>query len=192
IYLGHPTNKKLESVKEVPLSFLIPQYVLALVMVVLGTYPALVIPYFNSILGELNIKVVAFSKYTTLSSSFAEYNGFVVISTFGAIFILVLLVFVNLRPKKKEAKDRFDIAYCGEEPNEGTHLHYGFSMGKELRRVGFINLIYTNSVKPFYDYLARQTLNFSSLFKKIYTGNLATNFNFAVAFAIILLWWSIK
>ncbi|MEA2073843.1 MAG: proton-conducting transporter membrane subunit, partial [Campylobacterota bacterium] len=42
IYLGHPTNKKLESVKEVPLSFLIPQYVLALVMVVLGTYPALV------------------------------------------------------------------------------------------------------------------------------------------------------
>ncbi len=192
VYLGHPTNKKLESMKEVPLSFLIPQYVLALVMVGLGTYPALVIPYFNSILNELNLKAVAFSDYTTLSSSFAEYNGFVVISTFGVIFVLVLLVFVNLRPKKKEAKDRFDIAYCGEEPNEGTHLHYGFSMGKELRRVGFINLIYKNSVKPFYDYLARQTLNFSSLFKKIYTGNLATNFNFAVAFAIILLWWSIK
>ena len=192
VYLGHPTNKKLESMKEVPLSFLIPQYVLALVMVGLGTYPALVIPYFNSILNELNLKAVAFSDYTTLSSSFAEYNGFVVISTFGVIFVLVLLVFVNLRPKKKEAKDRFDIAYCGEEPNEGTHLHYGFSMGKELRRVGFINLIYKNSVKPFYDYLARQTLNFSSLFKKIYTGNLATNFNFAVVFAIILLWWSIK
>jgi hypothetical protein len=65
-------------------------------------------------------------------------------------------------------------------------------MGKELRRVAFINLIYKNSVKPFYDYLATQTLNFAEVFRKIYTGNLASNFNFALVFAIILLWWSVK
>ena len=64
----------------------------------------------------------------------------------------------------QEAKDRFDVAYCGEEPNEASHLHYGYSMGKELSRVGFINAIYKNSVKPFYDYLAIQTLNFSDIF----------------------------
>ncbi len=192
VYLGHPTNKKLETIKEVPWSFLVPQYVLALVLVVLGTYPALIVPYLNTILQELELKTIAFEDYSTLISAFGEYNGFVVMSAFGAIFVLVLLVFVNIRSKKKEAKDRFDVAYCGEEPNEASHLHYGYSMGKELSRVGFINTIYKNSVKLFYDYLATQTLNFSDIFKKIYTGKLAVNFQFALVFAIILLWWSIK
>jgi len=192
VYLGHPTNKKLESVKEVPLSFLIPQYVLAFIMIALGAYPALVVPYFNTILSELGLKSLIFSDYATLTSSFAEYNGLVVMSTFGVIFVVVLGIFVNLRSKVKEAKDRFDIAYCAEEPNESTHLHYGFSMGKELRRIGFINLIYKNSVKPYYDYLASQTLNFSTVFRKIYSGKLVNNFHFAIVFAIILLWWGIK
>ncbi|MEA2046836.1 MAG: proton-conducting transporter membrane subunit [Campylobacterota bacterium] len=192
VYLGHPTHKKLESVKEVPLSFLLPQYVLAFVMIILGAYPALVVPYFNTVLSELGLKNLSFIDYATLSSSFAAYNGFVVMSTFVVIFVVVLAIFVNLHSKKKEVKNRFDIAYCGEEPNESTHLHYGFSMGRELRRVGFINLIYKNSVKPFYDFLALQTLNFSTVFRKIYSGKLANNFYFAIVFAIILLWWSVK
>ena len=192
VYLGHPTNKKLESVKEVPFSFLLPQYILAVVVVLLGTFPALIVPELNAILSELNLKTIEFTNYATLISAFGEYNGLVVISAFGAIFVVVLLLFVSTRSKAKDVKSRFDIAYCGEEPTEATHLHYGFSMGKELRRVGFINLIYKNSVKPFYDYLANQTLNFSDVFKKIYTGKLTNNFNIAIIFAIILLWWSIK
>ncbi|MEA1891283.1 MAG: proton-conducting transporter membrane subunit [Campylobacterota bacterium] len=190
VYLGHPTNKHLESIKEAPWSFLVPQYILALLVIILGTYPALVVPYFNKILQELSLHVVNFSDYATLSSSFAEYNGLVVMSAFGAIFVLVLLLFVSLRSRAKNVKDRFDIAYCGEEPNESTHLHYGFSMGKELKRVGFINTIYKNSVKPFYDYIADQTLSFSDIFKKIYSGNLRNNFSIAVIFATVLLWWS--
>jgi len=192
IYLGHPTNKKLESVKEVPISFLIPQYILAIVLIALGMFPALVVPYFNTILNELNLKTIEFSNYATLTTSFAEFNGLVIISTFGAIFVVVLLVFVNLKTKVKDVKNRFDVAYCGEEPDEATHLHYGYSMGKELQRVGFINTILKNSVKYFYDYIAKQTLNFSDILKKIYSGQLNINFNIAIIFAIILLWWSTK
>ena len=111
---------------------------------------------------------------------------------FGAIFVLVLLVFVNLRSKAKEAKNRFDIAYCGEEPTQASHLHYGYSMGKELKRVGFINTILKNSVKYFYDYIAKQILYFSDIFRKIYSGNLSLNFNIAIIFLIILLWGVLK
>ena len=192
IYLGHPTNKKLESVKEVPLSFLMPQYILSIVLIVLGTFPALVVPYFNKILEELNLKTITFTDTATLITPHAQYNGFIVMSAFAAIFVLVLLVFVSLRSKAKEAKDRFDIAYCGEEPNEATHLHYGYSMGKELKRVGFINTILKNSSKYFYDFIARQTLSLSEIFRKIYSGNLSLNFNIAILFVIILLWWSSK
>lgn len=192
IYLGHPTHQKLEFMKEVPLSFLLPQYILALTLIILSAYPALLVPYFNEILTESGLRALEFSDTMTLYSGFAHYNGFVVLGAFIAIFILVLLLFFNIHSKKKEAKDRFDIAYCAEVPNEGTHLHYGFSMGKELHRAAFINLIYKNSVKPFYDYIAMQTLNFADIFRKIYTGNLINNFNIALVFAIILLWWSIK
>jgi len=192
IYLGHPTNKKLETVQEVPLSFLIPQYILAGVLIVLGTYPALVVPYLNTILTELHLKTIEFSNYATLTTAFAEFNGLVVISAFGAIFLVVLFIFINLRTKVKEAKNRFDIAYCAEEPNEATHLHYGYSMGKELQRVEFIKTILSNSVKYFYDYIALQTVNLSDIVKNIYSGKLNINFNIAIIFAIILLLWSVK
>ena len=192
IYLGHPTNKKLESIKEVPWSFLIPQYILALILVVLGTFPALIVPYLNAVLQELNLTTIAFKDYSTLSSAFGEYNGLVVMVAFVLIFTVVLLFLASTRARAKNVKDRFDIAYCGEEPKESTHLHYGYSMGKELKRVGLLTHIYKNSVKPFYDYLAKQTLEFSDIFKKIYTGKLANNFQLAIVFAIILLWWSLK
>ena len=192
IYLGHPTNKKLESVKEVPLSFLIPQYILSVILIVIGTFPALVIPYFNSIMEESNLKSITFDNTATLVSSYAQYNGLVVMGAFALVFALVLLFFVSQRSKAKEAKDRFDIAYCGEEPNEATHLHYGFGMGKELKRVGFIAVILKNSSSHFYDFLAKQVMALSEMIRKIYTGKLSVNFNIAIIFVIILFWWSLK
>ncbi len=192
IYLGHPTNKKLESVKEVPLLFLIPQYIVSITLVVIGTFPALVVPYFNNILEEFNLTTIPFTDTATLIAPYAQYNGFIVMGAFGAIFVLVLLLFVSLRSKAKEAKDRFDIAYCGEEPNEATHLHYGAGMGKELKRVGFIAVILKNSSSIFYDFLAKQVVALSELIRKIYTGKLSVNFNIAIIFVIILFWWSLK
>ena len=192
IYLGHPTHKKLESVKEVPWSFLIPQYIIALVLIVIGTFPALVVPYFNAILGELNLNLIAFKSSSTLVSSYGQYNGLVVMGAFILIFALVLLLFTSLRSKVKNVKDRFDIAYCGEEPNEATHLHYGFGMGKELKRVGFIAVILKNSSSYFYDYIAKQTVALAEVTRKIYSGNLSLNFNIAIIFVITLFWWSLK
>lgn len=192
IYLGHPTNKSLEDIKEVPLTFLIPQYLLSIVLIGLGTYPALVIPYFNKISNELGLPMEKFTDYATLNSSFASFNGLVVMAAFATVFIIVLLVLRSTPSRTKEVKDRFDIAYCGEEPDTSTHLHYGFSIGKELKRVSSLSLIYKHSVKPFYDYITRQTLSLATLVKKIYSGNLTNNFNIAIVFTMILLWWSLK
>ncbi len=192
IYLGHPTNKNLESTKEVPLSFLFPQYILALILVTLGTFPSIIIPYINTILSDLNLSLIPFENISTLITPFAQFNGLVIISAFTLIFIVILLVFINIKSKAKNVKDRFDIAYCAEEPTQSTHLHYGFSIGKELKRVGFINIILKNSVKYFYDYITKQTLFLSEIFRKIYSGNLSINFNITIIFLIILLWGALK
>ena len=192
IYLGHPTNKKLETVGEVPFSFLIPQYILAIVVITLGTFPALVVPYFNKILDEMNLHTINFTNSATLITPHAQFNGLIIISAFGAIFVIILLVLVSMRSKAKNVKDRFDIAYCGEKPTEATHLHYGYGMGKELKRVGFVHVIISNSSKYFYKFLGTQTLNLSEFIRKIYSGNLSLNFNIAIIFLIILLWGSLK
>jgi len=192
IYLGHPTHKKLETVKEVPYSFLIPQYLLSLLLITVGTFPALIVPYLNAILKELHVNTIAFTNAATLITPHAQYNGFVVMGAFVAIFISVLVIFMLLRSKAKNVKNRFDIAYCGEEPNKATHLHYGYSMGKELKRVGFINIILKNSVRYLYDFVASQTLFLSDILRKIYSGNISLNFNIAIGFFLILLWWSLK
>jgi NADH-quinone oxidoreductase subunit M len=192
IYLGHPTNKKLQTIKEVPISFLIPQYILAILLIIFGVYPALVIPYFNKILTEFKLNTIEFTNNATLITPHAEFNGLVIMSAFVVIFLTILAIFINIRSKAKNTKDRFDIAYCGEVPNEATHLHYGYSIGKELKRVGFINTILSNSVAPFYENLAKQTNFFADNFKKIYSGKLSVNFNYAIIFMVLLLWWGLK
>jgi NADH-quinone oxidoreductase subunit M len=192
IYLGHPTNKKLETIKEVPLNFLVPQYFLAIVLVTIGAFPALVVPYFNKILNQLNLTPIAFDISTTLTTNNGEFNGMVVMVSFIGIFAVILLILMAIRSKSKDVNSRFDIAYCGEKPTKSTHLHYGYSMGKELKRVGFIGHILKNSVQYFYNFLAKQALSFSDIFRKIYSGNISQNLNIATIFLIILLWWGLK
>jgi NADH-quinone oxidoreductase subunit M len=192
IYLGHPTSKKLESIQEVPLMFLIPQYLLSAILVIIGTFPGLLTGYFNTILVELGIKQLPQEGISVLATQNGSYNGFIVIAAFMVVFMLVLLILLSLRSKVKEAKDRFDIAYCGEVPNEGTHLHYGYSMGKELKRVGFIATILKNSSSHFYEYLSKQLFAFATFFRKIYSGNLSVNFNIAMIFLLVLLLWGLK
>jgi NADH-quinone oxidoreductase subunit M len=193
IYLGHTTSKKLETTKEVPKSFLIPQYIVATIIVTLGAFPGLVIPYINKILQELHLTVLPHTSSAVLATKNGSYDGFVVISAFMILFAIVLALLLRLKNNKvRESKDRFDIAYCGEVPNEGTHLHYGYSMGKELRRVGFIGTILKHSSSVFYDFVSKQLFAFAGVFRKIYSGNLSVNFNIAAILVLILLWWSMK
>ena len=192
IYLGHPTSKQMESVKEVQFAFLIPQYIISALLIVLGTFPGIITPVLNGILTELKLKALPVDSAMVLSTQTGSYNGLVVIAAFGLIFIAVLLVLLSLSSKVREAKDRFDIAYCGEVPTEATHLHYGFSMGKELRRVGFIGSILKNSSGHLYEFFAKQLFSFAQISRKIYAGNLSMNFNIAAIFVLALLWWSLK
>lgn len=192
IYLGHPTNKSLESVKEAPFAFLLPQYIISAILILLSAYPALVVPYFNTILKELDISTLAYVDSATIATKVASYDGSIVFGAFVAVFSLVALFLTSVSSKSKNVKDRFDIAYCGEVPNESTHLHYGYSMGREMGRIGFVGVILGNSVKGFYDYLSKQLFALSQIVRAIYSGNLSINFNIAILSAVILLWWGLR
>ncbi|SFV61368.1 NADH-ubiquinone oxidoreductase chain L [hydrothermal vent metagenome] len=192
IYLGHPTNRSLESVREAPFAFLFPQYIISAILILLSAYPAMIVPYFNKILKELKIDTLTYIDSNTISTKVASYDGLIVLIAFIVVFALVTLFLASVSSKSKSVKDRFDIAYCGEVPNESTHLHYGYSMGREIGRIGFVGVILRNSIKSFYDYLSRQLFALSQVVRAIYSGNLSINFNIAILSALILLWWGLK
>ena len=189
IYLGQPTNHKLEKVKDVSIWYLVPQYIISLILIIMGAFPALIVPYLNQIMRQFNIINIEYKDSAILTTNIGSFNGEVVIYSFIGIFVIVLIFLYSLKSTTKDVNDRFDIAYCGEEPNSNTPLHYGFSLGQELKRVGFINIIWQNSSSYFYNFLANMTNGVSIIFRKIYTGNLAINFHIAIIFAILLLWW---
>lgn len=99
IYLGHPTHQKLESVQEVSIYFLIPQYILAALLILLGVFPALIVPYFNVILNDLSLNTISFSSYATLQTLNGSFNGSVIMIAFIAIFIIIFTFFQMLKSK---------------------------------------------------------------------------------------------
>jgi len=165
IYLGQEAKRDTQY-KKIPFGFYISQTVAALLLILLGVFPSIIIPYINTILQNLGLSQVMFIDIYSLNTTFGAFNGFAIMGGFGLIFAVVLVLF--LKGKVKSNKDRYDISYCGEVPNENTNLHYGYGMGRELSRIEFINLILKNSTKNFWNIIKSIIDDLAKLFEKIY------------------------
>jgi NADH-quinone oxidoreductase subunit M len=172
IYLGHPTSKDLETQKEVPISYLIPQIILALLLVATGAFPGAFIKVINPILTEFSLSTIPYTSMTVMESAVGNFNGFFIISAFVVIFVLILLLVWRIKSKAKNNLNRFDISYCGEVPTKNTQLHYGFGFGTELHRIKFVNAILKRSSSTFYEALATQTNKTAGLLSRMYYGNI--------------------
>ncbi len=172
IYLGHPTSKGLESTKEVPVSYLIPQIVLALLLVLTGAFPGAFIKVINPVLEEFSLSQIPYDGLGIMDSAVGNFNGLFIMSAFVVLFLLILLLIWRIKSKAKNNLNRFDISYCGEVPSQDTSLHYGFGFGTELHRIKFVNAILKRSSSNFYESLATQTKKTSELFSRMYYGNI--------------------
>ncbi len=172
IYLGHPTSKSLESTKEVSIHYLIPQIILALLLVLTGAFPGAFIKVINPILKEFSLSTIGYDGLGVMQSAVGNFNGFFIISAFVVIFLLILLLIWRIKSKAKNNLNRFDISYCGEVPTADTSLHYGYGFGTELYRIKFVNAILKRSSSHFYESLATQTKKTSELFSRMYYGNI--------------------
>ena len=172
IYLGHPTSKDLETQKEVPISYLIPQVILALLLVATGTFPGAFIKVINPILIEFSLNTIPYASMGVMQSAVGNFNGLFIISAFVVIFVFILLLIWRIKSKAKNNLNRFDISYCGEVPSKNTQLHYGYGFGTDLYRIKFVNAILKRSSSPFYEALATQTKKTAGLLSRMYYGNI--------------------
>ncbi len=172
IYLGHPSSQNIVNTKEVSLSFLIPQIILAILLVAIGTFPGAFISIINPILVQFSITPLAYEGISVMKSFVGDFNGLFTISAFVVIFVIILLLILRLNSKVNNNLNRFDISYCAEVPDNDTPLHYGYGMGSELHRIKFVNAILKRTSSSFYEFLATQTKKTSDLLSKMYTGNI--------------------
>ncbi len=186
IYLGQPTQPK-EEHKKVPMSFYTPQFIGATVLVVLGISPSLAMKVFNPILASFGFETTSYQSLFELNSSFASFNGGVLMALFGTVFVVLLAMFISMKNRAVLVKDRLDISYCGEVPDKNINLHYGYGMGKELKRVSFIKVILENSVNAFWDRFATIALDSSLILKKLYNLSVAHVGVLIILFFTILL-----
>jgi len=186
IYLGHPTSKSLESTKEVSISYLIPQIVLSLLLILTGAYPGAFIKVINPILKEFSLSLIPYDGLGIMDSAVGNFNGLFIISAFVILFLLILLLIWKIKSKAKNNLNRFDISYCGEIPAQNTSLHYGYGFGMELHRIKFVNAILKRSSSSFYETLATQTKKTSELFSRMYYGNIHNTVIIIVLFFSVL------
>jgi len=172
IYLGHPNSEGLENQKEVPISYLIPQVILVLLLVAIGAFPGVFISVINPILKEFLMTPLHVESIGIMPSFIGDFNGLFIMSAFATIFVLILILVVTLKSKMVKNVDRFDISYCGETPNEKTPLHYGYGMGTEIHRIAVVGAVLKRSSSHFYEFLATQTKRTSELFSRMYYGNI--------------------
>ncbi|MEA3315247.1 MAG: proton-conducting transporter membrane subunit [Campylobacterota bacterium] len=168
IYLGSESlSKGKKEYKKIPFYYYISQTIAALILITLGVFPAIIVPYLNDILVSFNLNALLFENIYTLDTTFGSFNGAVVMGGFGVLFVIILALF--LKGKTNNIKDTKDISYCGEIPNKDVNLHYGYGMGKELIRIRFIKIILLNSSKKFWDNIQDISSDISNSFKKLYT-----------------------
>ena len=172
IYLGHPNSENLENTKEVSINFLIPQILLAILLMIIGTFPGLFISVINPILKQFSLTSIPNESIGVMQSAIGSFDGMFVMSAFGIIFVLILLLVLRLNSKANNNLNRFDISYCAEVPTKKTPLHYGYGMGTEIHRIKFVNAILKRTSSSFYEFLSSQTKRTSKLFSGMYNGNI--------------------
>lgn len=172
IYLGHPNSEGLEETKEVHASYLIPQIILAGLLLAIGTFPGVFVSVMNPILESFALAPLVNESAGTMLSFIGEYNGLAVMSIFGIVFVLVLILVMSLKSKTKNNLNRFDFSYCGEVPNKKTSLHFGYGIGAELHRINFINAILKRTSANFYESIVSIIAQFGNLFSRFYRGSI--------------------
>jgi len=191
IYLGQASGDK-EGYRELPMSFYIPQFIAAIILVLLGILPSLGIALFNPILGSLGFEVSSYSSLFELHTAFASFNGGVLMGLFGLVFALILLLVTSMRSKAVKVRDRYDISYCGETPDPQNNLHYGYGMGQELRRISFIRVILENSTATYWEHISKLSGDSSVMVKKLYSLGTQYIGLFILLFFTILLFLGVR
>jgi formate hydrogenlyase subunit 3/multisubunit Na+/H+ antiporter MnhD subunit len=155
------------TVQEAPFILILPQILFLIAIMLLSTFPALLVKPASKAVSILFTPDIAW-KGGTLAGSFGYWNAAAVMIVTMAVFGLILLwlLFVQRRPQPVK---QFNIVFAAERPHRPETSHFGHNFFAPYRRaLGFL-------VKPygvrFWDGIREITGSIGGALRRIYNGN---------------------
>ncbi|MFO8086190.1 MAG: proton-conducting transporter membrane subunit [Bacteroidales bacterium] len=183
VFLGQLKDEH-RQVREAPIWYLIPQYVLLLAIFVFSARPQWLFEPLGAMLAPIFPEgQLVWTESGTALSNLGYFNGSWIMYIIGLMFVMVFTWLYVQNRKAKKVK-QFNIVYAGERPErpETTHMAYNMYSGYN-KALGFITAA---GVTRFWDWLSEHVTAVGDSMRKIYSGNGQTYVFHIIIFVIIV------
>ncbi|MBN2668264.1 MAG: hypothetical protein JXR60_03460 [Bacteroidales bacterium] len=172
-------------VKEAPATMVIPMVILALFLIVTGTYPGIVFEPIAHGMEYLGFTDVTWNM-TVLSNVWGDSVNLQYVSTTIGVAFMLALIFLTFKGRKgTRGVSTKDISTSGEIPLEHENLTFQLDFFKPFERAAAP--LYKRSITKIYEDVANGLEALFDFTRKIYTGNGQTYAIYVVAFLVTLL-----
>jgi len=181
IFLGQPKLKH-RDVREAPKWLLLPQLILAGVILGFSLFPQYLVQPISEAVAPYHATSLQWAG-NQVTTTTGHWNGFLIMMIVGAVF-LIPLVWILLSSTRVQRVKQFNIAYAAERPDrpETTHFAYNFYpyIEKSLGRL----------VRPratrFWNGVCEWTHSFAAVLRSLYTGHAQTYVQYIVLYLVAL------
>ncbi|EHO41630.1 proton-conducting transporter transmembrane domain-containing protein [Caldithrix abyssi] len=184
IFLGMPKPDQLK-VKEAPVWFLIPQFILIMVIMIFSAHPALLLKPISTMIDPLFATTLQWSNLTVYSS-LGYWNGTITMIMVGVIFVLLLVYLFIINPRPQKVKP-FNIVFAAEKPEMPETTHYAYQFFTPYQRA--MAPILKPLVRRFWAAVGEWSHSLAAGLRLMYTGNAQTYalFIFVLGLALYLM-----
>ena len=166
IFLGMPKPEHLK-IKEAPVWFLIPQYILIIAIMVFSVQPKLLLEPISKMINPLFPTTLHWQNLTVYNS-LGYWNGTITMIIVGVIFVLLLIYLLWINPGPQKVKP-FNIVFAAEKPEMPETTHYAYRFFTPYQRA--MSPLLKPLVKRFWNGVSEWSHALAAGLRLIYTGN---------------------
>jgi formate hydrogenlyase subunit 3/multisubunit Na+/H+ antiporter MnhD subunit len=181
IFLGQAKYEH-KDVKEAPIWFIIPQYIFIGAIMVLSTFPNLLIRPLSAMAGQYFNSNIVIDGYN-VTSSYGHWNGNLIMLVTMGVFI-VPLFFLMLYVGRITKVKQFNIVYAAERPESPQTTHVAHNMYAHYRKA--LGGWGKPRIWDFWHASAEWAHSLADIFRRIYSGNGQTYLLHIVLFFVVV------
>ncbi len=166
VFLGQAKHEH-KNVKEAPIWFILPQYIYIGAIMLLSTFPNLLIRPLSAMAGKYfnsNIIVDGYNVY----SSYGHWNGNLIMLVTMGVFIVPLFFLILFIGKITKVK-QFNIVYAAERPDKPQTTHVAHNMFAHYRKA--LGAWGKPRISDFWQACAEWSHTLADVSRRIYSGN---------------------
>ena len=184
VFLGQPKDK-FRNVKEAPIWYLIPQFILIIGIMVFSARPDLILKPIGTMLSQSNYFPTDPLNWedVTATTNLGYWSGWKIMLVIMVMFV-VLLGWLRIMSRKAKKIKQFNIVYAGERPFTPGTTHFSHNMfSNYYKAIGFLSWPVATG---FWNGVNLFTHNVADNIRRIYSGNGQTYIVHIMIYTIVI------